>query len=321
MKDDQRLCFGVDGGQTSTKCALVTADGRVLGYGTGGGLVHLAAEGARERHADALRQAFAAAWSSAGLAPRPVAAVGLGLTGVEAGTPEAAQARAIVVEVITADVVEVHSDAYAALIGAHDGQAGIIAISGTGSHVLGMDHAGRIERAGGWGWLLGDEGSAMWIGRSGLAAALRAADGVDPPTALEVAMRAHFALHALRDVKRLVYDSRFGAKGFAGLAPLVSQAAAQGDAVARGIITQAAHDLAAQVMAVHRRLSLPPDAPIAPVGGAYEHVHGLREGFIAALRSANPRANVVAPKLPPVLGAALIALRACGSPATIAPTG
>lgn len=321
MKGDQQLCFGVDGGQTSTKCALVTADGRVLGYGTGGGLVHLAAADARQRCAEALRQAFAAAWHSAGLAPRPVAAVGLGLTGVEAGTPEAAQARAIVAEVVAADVVEVHSDAYAALIGAHGGQAGIIAISGTGSHILGMDQAGRMARAGGWGWLLGDEGSAMWIGRSGLAAALRAADGVDRPTALEAAMRAHFGIHALRDVKRLVYDPHFGAKEFAGLARLVSQAAAQGDAVASGIIAQAAHDLAAQVMAVHRRLSLPPDAPIAPVGGAYEHVHGLREGFTAALRSASSRASVVAPALPPVLGAALIALRACGSPATIAPTG
>jgi N-acetylglucosamine kinase-like BadF-type ATPase len=63
---------------------------------------------------------------------------------------------------MVAGAVEVHGDAYAALIGAHGGWAGIIAISGTGSHVLGIDQAGCMGRAGGWDWLLGDKGSAMW---------------------------------------------------------------------------------------------------------------------------------------------------------------
>lgn len=306
------LVFGVDGGQTSTKCALVTVDGHVLGYGSGGGLVHMAAQGARERHVAALREAFAAAWVDAGLPPQPVAAVGLGLTGVEGGTAESEKVCAIVSEVIETRRVEAHSDAYAALIGAHGDRPGIIAISGTGSHIMGMSASGEVARAGGWGWLVGDEGSALWLGKHGLAAALRAFDGVGEPTQLQALMRDHFQIASFREVKRIVYDSGFGAKGFAGLAPLVSNAAEQGDVVALKLITQAARDLAAQVMTVQRRLNLPDDAPIAPVGGAYEHVHGLREGFVAALRAVNPQANVVAPQLPPVLGAALIALRACG---------
>lgn len=311
------LVIGVDGGQTSTKCALVTCDGHVLAYGRGSGLVHLAAAGARERHASALREAFASAWANAGLEPRPVEAIGLGLTGVEDDSPEAALARQIVGGLIAARAIAVHSDAYAALIGAHGGRPGIIAISGTGSHILGMNARGELARAGGWGWLLGDEGSALWIGRSGLMAALHAHDGTGEPTLLEGMMREHFQVKALSDVKRCVYDSGFGAKGFAALAPLVSQAAAQGDSVAQCIVTQAARDLATQVMAVQRRLALPADAPVAPVGGAYEHVRGLRAGFTAALREANPQAHVVDPQLPPVLGAALIALRACGCQVTI----
>ncbi|MFN4292986.1 MAG: N-acetylglucosamine kinase [Thermoflexales bacterium] len=311
------LVIGVDGGQTSTKCALVTCDGRVLAYGRGGGLIHLATAGGRERHASALREAFALAWANAGIEPQPVEAIGLGLTGVEGDSPEAALARQIVCELIEARAIAVHSDAYAALIGAHGGQPGIIAISGTGSHILGMNAHGELARAGGWGWLLGDEGSALWIGRSGLMAALHAHDGTGEPTMLEGMMRERFQVKALNDVKRRVYDSGFGAKGFAALAPLVSQAAAQGDRVAKSIVAQAARDLATQVMAVQRRLALPPDAPVAPVGGAYEHVHGLRAGFTAALREANPQANIVDPQLPPVLGAALIALRACGCQPTI----
>jgi N-acetylglucosamine kinase len=315
--NSQQFVFGVDGGQTSTKCALVNMEGRVLGYGAGGGLVHLAAEGARERHVAALREAFASAWAAAKLSPQPVVAVGLGLTGVEGGTAEAETVRAIVAEVIEAQHVAVYSDAYAALVGAHGGQPGIIAISGTGSHIMGLNAAGEVARAGGWGWLLGDEGSALWLGKYGLAAALRADDGVSQATALEALMRDHFKITSFREVKRIVYGSDFGAKGFASLAPLVSSAAQQGDAVALSLITQAARDLAAQVLAVQRRLALPDDAPVAPVGGAYEHVHGMHEGFNAALREINPAAHVVAPQHPPVVGAALIALRACGNTTSI----
>jgi N-acetylglucosamine kinase len=308
--NSEQFVFGVDGGQTSTKCALVNMEGRVFGYGAGSGLVHLAAEGARAKHIAALREAFASAWAAANLPPQPVAAVGLGLTGVEGGTAEAETVRAIVAEVIEAQHVKVHSDAYAALVGAHGGRPGVIAISGTGSHIMGLNAVGEVARAGGWGWLLGDEGSALWLGKHGLAAALRAEDGVGEATVLQARMREHFGIVSFRDAKRIVYDSGFGAKGFAGLAPLVSVAAEQGDAVAIGLITQAARDLAAQVLAVQCRLALPDDAPIAPVGGAYEHVHGLREGFVAALREVNPSVHVVAPQHPPVIGAALLAIRA-----------
>lgn len=309
--------MGVDGGQTSTKCALVTCDGRVLAYGRSHGVVHLAAANGRAQLTSALREAFASAWANAGLAPQPLAAIGLGLSGVESNTEEAALACEIAAELIEACTIEAHNDAYAALVGAHSGRPGIIAISGTGSHILGMSAAGELASAGGWGWLLGDEGSAFWIGQRGLMAALRAFDGTGDQTLLLGMMLAYFAAQTPDDVKRRVYAPDFGARGFAALAAPVSQAAAQDDAIAQGIIAQAGRDLATQVMAVQRRLGLPPNAPVAPVGGAYEHVHGLRAGFIAALREANPQANVVEPRWPPVLGAALIALRACGCPMTI----
>jgi N-acetylglucosamine kinase len=310
--------FGVDGGQTSTKCALVTTDGRVVAYGSGGGLVHLAAQGSDARFVTALRDAFSAAFAAAGIPPQPVRAVVLGLTGAEGGTPESETAKALVARVIETGLVDAHSDAYAALVGAHGGRPGIIAIAGTGSHIMGMDAAGRVARAGGWGWLLGDEGSALWIGRSGLAAALRAEDGVGEPTTLHALLQTHFGVASFRDVKRVVYASDFGARGFAALAPIVAGAAEGGDAVARKIIATAGEDLAAQVCAVQRRLVLPADVPVAPVGGAYEHVHGLRTAFESALQRSNPAAKIAAPEYPPVLGAALMALCLCGGATQIA---
>jgi N-acetylglucosamine kinase-like BadF-type ATPase len=310
--------FGVDGGQTSTKCALVTTEGRVLAYGSGGGLIHLSAHGGEERLVVALRDAFATAFAAAGIAPQPVAAIGLGLTGAEGGTPESDTAKALVARVIEAPQVEVQSDAHAALLGAHGGRPGMIAIAGTGSHIMGIDAQGRVARAGGWGWLLGDEGSALWIGRCGLAAALHADDGVGGPTALEGLMRAHLGVASLRDIKRVVYATDFGARGFASLAPIVSRAASSGDHVAQAIIAHAANELAVRVLAVQRRLALAADVPVSPVGGAYDHVCGLRQGFERALRRQNPAARIVAPEYPPVLGAALMALHLCGGAQRIA---
>ncbi len=307
------LVIGIDGGQTSTKCVLMSFDGRMLGQGSGAGLVHLSAKSAPDVFTRALAECVSSAFEAAGIIQQrqPIEAMTLALTGVERDTPEAHLAEQLARQVIQAKHIHVCSDADAALFGAHGGKPGIIAIIGTGSHIMGTNANGDIARAGGWGWLLGDEGSALWLGKSGLASALRALDGVSEPTLLEALMREHFNIATLRDVKRLVYDSSFGAKGFAALATVVSSAAAQNDGVALDLIAQAGRDLATQIMAVQRRLALPDDAPIAPVGGAYEHVFGLPENLRVALRDLNPQANLVAPQLTPVLGAALIALRLC----------
>lgn len=297
--------IGVDGGQTSTKCVLAGLDGRVVAQGAGAGMVHLAAENGAAIFTTALQTAVAAAWQSAGLPPRPPRAIVMGLTGVETGTPEAAQAAEIARAVCGANIAQAVSDADTALFGAHAGQAGIIAIAGTGAHIRGMNAQGEFASAGGWGWLLGDEGSAMWLGRAGLMAALHAEDGTAPATALLAAMRNHFGLSELRDkLKRFVYTPDFGAKGFAQLAAQVSGAAKAGDAVAVGLVQQAGEDLAQQVDAVQARLVLPKDAPVAPIGGAFEYVYGLRTAFEQALRG-----HVVEAQHTPAAGAALMAIR------------
>jgi N-acetylglucosamine kinase-like BadF-type ATPase len=299
--------IGIDGGQTSTKCVLAGRDGRVVAEGAGPGMVHLSAEKGDATFKTALHNAIASAWQAAGLSPQPISAIVMGLTGVETGTPEAARAGEIARELTRATHVQAVSDADTALFGAHDGQPGIIAIAGTGSHIRGMNAQGEHASAGGWGWLLGDEGSAMWLGRAGLIAALHAEDGTAPATALVELLSDHFALPQFRDaVKRIVYAPGFGAKGFAQLAMQVSAAARAGDAVAMQLIKQAGDDLARQVRAVQARLALPDDAPVAPIGGAFEHVHGLRGAFEQSLSG-----NVVEALHAPAIGAALMAVRLC----------
>ncbi len=301
--------LGVDGGQTSLKCVIMDAQGNVVAQGSGDGLVHLANERGADRLASALEQAVRSAWQQADLTPRPFEAAVLGLATVEDDSPEAQHAAALAREALDVERVVVCSDAQIALLGAHGGGPGVIVIAGTGSHVRGMNTRGEVARAGGWGWLLGDEGSGMWIGRAGVQAACRALDGTGEPTRLVALLCDSLGLEQFNHIKRLIYRGAFGAKEFAALAPIVDRAARQGDAVALRIFEDAGALLAQQVRAVFKRLDLPPTTPVAAVGGAFEHLALLLPAFKRALRRYQAETPVVEPRHSPAVGAALKALQ------------
>ncbi|MFN8491354.1 MAG: BadF/BadG/BcrA/BcrD ATPase family protein [Caldilineaceae bacterium] len=307
--------IGIDGGQSSTQCALATTKGELLGFGAGGGLIHFAAQDSHTVYINALREAICAAWATAGLTPHPLSAIALGLTGVEANTPEANTALELLPQVVQFGAVDVQGDAVSALNGAHLGKPGIIIISGTGSTSLGSDLQGNLARVGGWGWLTGDEGSASVIGRSAVIAAFHSLDGWGPQTRLEEALMHHFGESRTYDVKRHVYASDFGARGFASLAPLVAKAAEEGDAVATQLIHQAGQDLAHTVMTLVRKLDFGDQPiPVAPVGGVFTHLAGVRAKFGEVLQEQAPAVQVVDPALPPVLGAVIMALKLGAEP-------
>lgn len=319
---------GFDVGQSSTTCALVNLSGRLLAHGSGPGVIHLSAEGGPARFRAAVESALRNATDNVTertTVAAPVAAV-LGATGVmDRTSPEAQVVADLVRDILPDTALIVASDAETALFGAHGGAAGIIVISGTGSIALGQDAHGRQVRAGGWGWLVDDAGSAFAIGRDGLQAAVRGAEGSGPTTQLTAHMRAHFQVDDLYAVKRTVYAPDFGARGFAALAALVSETAAGGDVVARAVITRAAEDLAGLVDAVTRQLTAHTRAddllPVACLGGAFRHVFGLHDGFVAALARRQINVQPRAPLLPPDLGAALMALQSQGvDPAAALPT-
>ncbi len=128
-------------------------------------------------------------------------------------------------------------------------EAGIAVVSGTGSMVMRRDSQGKRVLVGGWGSLFGDEGSAYDIGRQALNACARAQDGRGPATGLMAPILAWAGAPTLRDAVRHVYDARTARDQIAQLARVVSQAAADGDAVARGILDDAGRELAVQVAA------------------------------------------------------------------------
>lgn len=304
--------IGVDGGQTATKCALFTLEGQLLGMGSGGGLLHLAAQEGAARMAESLRAAIRGAFGAANLPVQAVRAVGMGLSGIEGSTaPEAATARNILREILPTEQVWVENDGVAALMGAHLGAAGAIVISGTGSILVGLRQDRQLVRVGGWGWLVGDEGSAVWLGMAAVRAVFHALDGVGAPTALTAALLPYFGASDVRALKRLVYATDFGARGFAALAPLVGEAAAAADDVAQSILAEGAAALAQAVGALHRQMDFGEQAlPLALIGGVWDHIFGMRATFTKALGKLPIRLS--APALPPIYGAALAAIRACG---------
>jgi N-acetylglucosamine kinase-like BadF-type ATPase len=282
------LYVGVDGGATRCRAIVLDADGREVGRADGpAGIVTVrtataAAEIVATVVRDAVRVAGRHATSDAGTAP-PVTRLVAGLAG--AGRLDARDAARSALEATgVAMAVEVRGDSEIALDDAFDDGAGILVVAGTGSMALGRAVHGRQARAGGWGVLLGDEGSGWWLGIQGLRAVARAADGRGPATILTGVL-----LNALSlpDAAAMITRVDTASKGeVAALAPLVLRAAGDGDAVARQLADDAAGELAAAAFAVRRALDPWPEPPrVVGVGGLIAPDGLLRDRVVDALAS------------------------------------
>lgn len=242
-----RLYLGIDGGQSSTTALIGDETGRVLGVGRAGPCNHAAASEGRRKFVAAISDSVNQAAASAGVSPAFEAAC-LGLS----GGPD--DKDALAKETIRAERYLITHDAYIALAGATGGEPGIIVIAGTGSMVFGRNAAGMTARAGGWGYIFGDEGGAFDLVRQALRAILRNEEGWGPPTALRTALLEAAGARDGNHLLHLFYTDEYPRDRVAGWAKLVDQAARAGDAVARDILGSAAQSLATMTAAVRRQL-------------------------------------------------------------------
>ena len=302
-----RLFLGVDGGQSSTTVLIGDESGRVLGAGEAGPCNHTGAEEGRARFERAVNQGLHAACARAGLDAATVrfesACFGM------SGGPE--DKRAILAGTLRAEHLLVTTDAGIALSGATDTGQGIAAIAGTGSIAFGRNTEGRTARAGGWGYVFGDEGSGFDIARQALRAALRMEEGWGPPTSLHQALLDATGSRTANQLLHLFYTSEWPRSRVAALAPLADAAAAQGDAVAMVILNRAAVELAMLVAAVRSQLWKPGDAvEVAYIGGVFQS-RTLLEHF-RMLIELEPGNRCGPPRYGPAEGALLEAYRAVG---------
>ena len=296
----QPLIAGFDAGQTHTTCrlALLTAPGSwtPLAEGEGSGVSHLAAPAGEQRFKTALRSSFTAALAAAGLpGHQPLAAAAVGASGIEAGTAVQQRGLALTAETLglKQPQADVCGDEHTALLGAFGEQPGVLVISGTGCIALGRDASGRTHRCGGWGWLLDGAGSAMDIGRDGLALSVQMADGRLAETPLRAALWQALAAETPQQVKAAVVADGFAPAGFARLAPLLDAAAAAGDPQARAVIERSAEALAQMVAGVSLSLGLA-QPTVCGVGGALEHLGTLQGSFARAVERHCPGAQLQA---------------------------
>jgi N-acetylglucosamine kinase-like BadF-type ATPase len=247
-----KLYLGIDGGQSGTTALIGDETGRVLGVGRAGPSNHArTGEGRRKFVAameDSLRQA--AEWAGAS-GPVMFEAACLGLS----GGPEDKEALAR--EIIRAERYLITDDAHIALAGATGGEPGIIVIAGTGSIVLGRNSAGVSARAGGWGYVFGDEGGAFDLVRQALRAVLRNEEGWGPATSLRRALLDETGARDGHHLMHLLYTDAYPRDRVAGWAQRIDQAARAGDAVAGDILGSAAQALATITAAVRRQLFAP----------------------------------------------------------------
>ncbi|MFZ9228293.1 MAG: N-acetylglucosamine kinase [Prochlorococcaceae cyanobacterium] len=301
------LIAGFDAGQTHTRCRLAvlleSGELQPLGHGEGPGVSHLDAPGGEERFEQALRQSLAAALLQAnGPAAGPLEAAAIGASGIEtlSSVQGRAQQLAAAALQLPADRLSVSGDERTALEGARGAcSAGILLISGTGCIALGRNSTGNEHRCGGWGWLLDGAGSAMDIGRDGLALSLQMADGRHPESPLRRLLWQALGLEAdaaaaPQAIKSLVVQPGFGAAGFARLAPVVHAEALAGDPDARTIVQRSAEALAQMAAAVAQQLQLE-RPPVWGSGGALEHLTLLRQGLATALQQQLPGALLAVP--------------------------
>ncbi len=303
--DQGALLLAVDGGQSSTLALLATPAGQVLGYGRAGPSNHLHEPGGLARLEAALRGSISAALQQAERSP---AAVGYSCLGLSGGP---AVAQEIAASLLPQSAIEVHKDIVTALAGASRAQPGVIVIAGTGAVAYGEQDGGRRAIADGWGYIMGDEGSAYDIGCAALRAACRAEDGRGPETVLLQRIPAHFDLADLRAVHRAIYSHALTRPQVASLAQVVGQAAHAGDAVAQGLLAEAGHRLGKSALAVIRRLGgLATGLPVFTTGGVFEAGEFVLGPFRAVLAGECPTATIHPPRFSPVVGALLLAMRA-----------
>ncbi len=300
----ERVFVGVDGGGSTTTALVIDAKGQVLGRGeTGSSNANvIKPEEATRQVQDAISRALQAA----GVAAGSIAGLCLGLAGIDRPDTRAtwqAWCRATWPDrplhlMTDADLV----------LAAHVGP-GLAVVAGTGAIALGRDDAGRLHRASGWGPLLGDEGSAYWIGLQALQAVVQAADQRGPATVLTERILAHWALTAVPELIDVVHRRPASRAEVAALAVLVNQAADH-DPLAAHILAQAGRHLATALTAVARSAGLFPTAPCAFAGGVLVHNPRVRAALIAACAADGLALDPIVSVSEPALLAARLALQA-----------
>jgi N-acetylglucosamine kinase-like BadF-type ATPase len=307
MKDKSMLLLGVDGGGTKTTVAACDCSGEYLGSVSCGSINYNAVgmKKARENMAAGIDGIL----QKTGLTDYRFLTIGhSALDDVATDGEKTAFAETI----IDKDKLYMLSDADVALKGGTLGSCGMLIISGTGSIGMAIDKTGKKYVAGGWGYLLYDEGSGFAIGMNAIKSAVKNFErGVAAP--LERAVKAHFNVNDLRAAIPIIYADGFLPSSIAALATDVSRIAEAGDPEANRILKDAAGELAALVFSLFNQSKGALDgAPIYVYGSILQKCQIVRTEFERLVRERYPNTPIASPRLNAECGSLIFSAEKCG---------
>jgi N-acetylglucosamine kinase-like BadF-type ATPase len=301
--------LGVDGGQSSTTAVIGDSSGRIAGWASAGPCNHVSQAEAKAKFLRVMSECLSQASARAGLpnngAPWHFKAACLGMS----GGPD--DKGALLHQLIESPRMTVTHDAMIALAGATSGEAGIIVIGGTGSIAFGQNARGETVRAGGWGYIFGDEGGAFDIARQAVRAVLRDHEGWGGRTALTPALLEAASADDANQMLHLFYTAEWPRSRVARLAEMVNRIAEEGDPTAAGILHQAAQQLALLVASVRRQLWKEGETAYVSWSGGVFNSSMLLDRF-RLLVSLEDGVVCEPPRHGPAVGALLLAYRAAG---------
>ena len=293
---------GVDGGASKTIALIATESGKIVGRGRSesSNYQNVGAGSAGE----AIRLAVESALNTAHLTRKDLAIAVVALAGIDSSKDITEARRFTRLANIAAQSFVTH-DSVSALYAATQGQPGIIVNSGTGSFAAGINASGKYARAGGWGYLIGDEGSAFDIGRMALALSFKMLDGRVKPSRLQNVIRKHFHVSSLEDALTSVYPAKVD--DIARIAPIVARLAST-DSTCRRILDSAGLELGELACVIARKLDMTQGTfPIVTTGGGFKSGRYLVRSFSARIKRECPRAAISILRTEPARGALMLA--------------
>jgi N-acetylglucosamine kinase-like BadF-type ATPase len=297
------LFVGIDAGGTKTECAV--GDERSI-FGRGNAASSKVQRVGEAAARAALHACIHEACNVARVSPQRIARTCIGTSG--ASDPNQVRALTGMIQEVVSGEVEVVGDHLVAMQAAFRDTPGVIAIAGTGSIVYGRNERGDIARAGGWGPVISDEGSAEWIGRRAVATVVRALD-TGQTTGLNSAVMQAWHVATREDIVRMA--NTYPLPDFAALYPQLLAAAEAGDALARDLLMTAGTELAGLTKIVIRKLWPGRHAVrVCVAGGVFKSSSLVREVFSNSLRSERPDVAVSFGTVHPAAGALALARRA-----------
>ena len=308
------LLLGVDGGGTKTEFVLVDRAGRIAAMHRESGSYHL--QIGIERLRDVIGRGLKAILGGLGLSGDAVEYAFFGLPAYGEDSSIQPLLDSLPAEFLGHRRYRCGNDMVCTWAGSLAGEDGIGIVAGTGSIGYG-ERAGRTARAGGWGELFSDEGSAYWIATRGLNAFSRMADGRLPRGPLYHILVREFALASDLDLCAHVMSAEGPSRDrIAAFCPLVARAADEGDEQAQAIFQAAARELADIADALRTALGYPPGERVLTSysGGAFVTGERLLAPFRNSLSELSADFELRVPLLTPSVGAALYAARDCGRP-------